>query len=234
MALIKNKVLLVFSSDWTAKDGKARTTFVEELFRDDVGLNDTQSIVKDVTWRNKYYKVKLDIYIDEYSESFVNWFQEFSSEQYYELHEVLAGIIIVDNDPIISKVLPNLNVPGENIFLTWCYVNVSESHDEMLGDWECINFSKVSDAVSGQEGIDRLQEIIDLHDWSSGNVPMEMLNLRNDMNQQSDEFHSLDIEALLQQIKQAKERYRDLHRKGKIEEAEMLANEVSEEYARHI
>lgn len=183
-ALPQNKILVAFSGN--SHDGCSyRTTLVQDLF--DLDAQDAQeNILKDLCWRTRYYECSFDLYIDEF-EDFEEWLTEFCLQEFDELREVLAGIIVVaDYDPehegkdiILQKFA---NCLGQGSFNVWCntkviseekgldanYILHEENTEAEMVEIQC---EKDINEYGEKLGLKRLKEIIDIHEWDGVLMP---------------------------------------------------------------
>lgn len=183
-ALPQNKILVAFSGN--SHDGCSyRTTLLQDLFNLDA--QDTQkSILKDLRWRTRYYECSFDLYIDEF-EDFEEWLTEFNLQEFDELREALAGIIVVadydpehqGNDKILQKFA---NCLGQSSFNVWCNTRVISQekgldanrilHEENTeAEMVEIQCDKDINEYGEKLGLERLKEIIDIHEWHGVLMP---------------------------------------------------------------
>lgn len=174
----RNKVLIAFDS--TAGDlSPSRSELLERIFGLDADRAQ-ESIVKDLTWRTKYYQCQYDLYVDEF-EDIKSWLTDLNTPDCEELRAVLAGVILVTHyDPTRTALLDQFSgVKCQDSFLVWC--NTSQAIDEEMTDCanstmssgnvnaEMVNLqcSKGTNEYGEKTGLARLKEIIDTYEWAN-------------------------------------------------------------------
>lgn len=221
----KNKILITFGNDNTS----FQRQLVSQLFG--ININDGDMIVKDLVWKTKYYRVEFDLYIDTY-DNFSSWFQEFLSEEFAALREVLAGVVVVDQYNTATQ----LNSQElQDTFVVW--VNTDSRVDQELVDQindqllqiegntiELVNLHSTGDTNEYGEkiGIPRFKEIMDTCSWKNCN--MDYLTTNNTANPTNPD---VSLELLFQRMQRA--RLKHANNEMDNREAMQIAQEIAEE-----
>lgn len=142
-----------------------------------IEVSPTQNIVKGITWRNKYYKTVLDLYIDVIDDE---WLTEFHDVMFDELRDHLGGIIVLSDkwDPKWAQKL--VDIMGDETFLIWCLTHGTASPvDEIFQRMEIVtvNNNKDDNLINETRGIERMHEIIDNYAWESITLEDEKLDV---------------------------------------------------------
>lgn len=203
--MIPNHILILGS----ANSGKLRIANLISRNEEIPQLEDAEShsgLIIKTSLRTKYYFLKLNILIDEYLESketpdesklseLHKWYQEFKSEEFGELREVLDGLMFTinmktDSISFIGEALEiieqiKLSLGDEESFHNWggfiavvgsCPVNqvvedgvVLEIEDMVLSHGlEFINLSTEGEnEYKEKQGKDRIVELVESHDWTN-------------------------------------------------------------------
>ncbi|CAX42270.1 uncharacterized protein YFR043C homologue, putative [Candida dubliniensis CD36] len=203
--MIPNHILILGSPN----SGKLRIANLISRNEEIPQLEDAEShsgLIIKTSLRTKYYFLKLNILIDEYLESketpdesklseLHKWYQEFKSEEFGELREVLDGLMFTinmktDSISFIGEALEiieqiKLSLGDEESFHNWggfiavvgsCPVNqvveddvVLEIEDMVLSHGlEFINLSTEGEnEYKEKQGKDRIVELVESHDWTN-------------------------------------------------------------------
>lgn len=203
--MIPNHILILGS----ANSGKLRIANLISRNEEIPQLEDAEShsgLIIKTSLRTKYYFLKLNILIDEYLESkeapdesklseLHKWYQEFKSEEFGELREVLDGLMFTinmktDSISFIGEALEiieqiKLSLGDEESFHDWggfiavvgsCPENqvveddvVLEIEDMVLSHGlEFINLSTEGEnEYKEKQGKDRIVELVESHDWTN-------------------------------------------------------------------
>lgn len=203
--MIPNHILILGS----ANSGKLRIANLISRNEEIPQLEDAEShsgLIIKTSLRTKYYFLKLNILIDEYLESkeapdesklseLHKWYQEFKSEEFGELREVLDGLMFTinmktDSISFIGEALEiieqiKLSLGDEESFHNWggfiavvgsCPENqvveddvVLEIEDMVLSHGlEFINLSTEGEnEYKEKQGKDRIVELVESHDWTN-------------------------------------------------------------------
>ncbi|KGU27854.1 increased recombination centers protein 6 [Candida albicans P75063] len=209
--MIPNHILILGSPN----SGKLRIANLISKNEEIPNLEDVEShsgLIVKTSLRTKYYFLKLNILIDEYSESkgvtdekklseLHKWYQEFKSEEFGELREVLDGLMFTinmktDSISFIGDALEiieqiKISLGDEENFHDWggfiavvgsCPENqiveddlILEIEDMVLSHGlEFINLSTEGEnEYKEKQGKDRIVELIESHDWTN----LEMLKV---------------------------------------------------------
>ena len=236
--MTRDKILIVCDNRSLINDR------LETLFKRSLPID--QNIIRSVQWRNKYYDVEFDVYIDEIDTSLQDWIMEFNSEQCDALREVLAGVIFIlpfnsegTLNTIASKLRRNNNNKSEEDraekdddedFFIVCCDTVS---NERYPYWDDFTKIEVTTFTTSQErnkngeyeGIKRVGEIIDVYPWS--HLQLKKKPLLSGAAQNQDLKDNIDMQGVISKLKLAKLEYS----KNKDES---LALKTSEEIAKLI
>lgn len=175
-AVPKNKILVAFSS---GVSGSHRASLLQDLF--DLNAQEAEeNIVKNLWWSTRYYKCSFDLYVDEF-EGPEEWLAELGSQEFDELREVLAGVIVVTDydsqDPSNDILLQKFAVcGGKGTFNVWYNTKANnepksldanrklrkENTEAEMVDWHC---DREVNEFGEKLGLARLKEIIDIHEW---------------------------------------------------------------------
>lgn len=203
--MIPNHILILGSPN----SGKLRIANLISRNEEIPQLEDAEShsgLIIKTSLRTKYYFLKLNILIDEYLESkeapdesklseLHKWYQEFKSEEFGELREVLDGLMFTinmktDSISFIGEALEiieqiKLSLGDEESFHNWggfiavvgsCPENqvveddvVLEIEDMVLSHGlEFINLSTEGEnEYKEKQGKDRIVELVESHDWTN-------------------------------------------------------------------
>lgn len=203
--MIPNHILILGSPN----SGKLRIANLISRNEEIPQLEDAEShsgLIIKTSLRTKYYFLKLNILIDEYLESketpdesklseLHKWYQEFKSEEFGELREVLDGLMFTinmktDSISFIGEALEiieqiKLSLGDEESFHDWggfiavvgsCPENqvveddvVLEIEDMVLSHGlEFINLSTEGEnEYKEKQGKDRIVELVESHDWTN-------------------------------------------------------------------
>ena len=214
-----HKVLVVFPESLGSKE---KVSFMSTVFQEQ--YDELRPIIKSVQWKNKYYSIKLDLYVDEY-ETLESWIEEFSEEECIELKEVISGIIIVFNDNhkvaidsisgIIEK-MPNTDVAKFYIGCNFDSDIIEEqeindiNNDVMAYGLEVVNWFDASQKSGERTGSERIKEILDVHPWSNPhaaetNTPEQTIDSYD-----SNKDNTTHFDALLNRLQDARAKYLSL------------------------
>ncbi|AET38296.1 Irc6p Ecym_2580 [Eremothecium cymbalariae DBVPG len=232
VVLSRNKLLLLDPANSVKHED-----VVKYMIGEQVGI--IGSIIKGVKWKTKYYEVDFDIYVDSYNE-LQEWVKEFKSDEYTDLREILAGIILLfDNSTsidVFNNMIESLKLQNERILVA-CNIsdkNIEEDqlealNNKLLGSGiTVVNWSEEGVNSYGEKiGKDRMRELLDIHKWddislcSNNNTGVEQA-LPESL--QCDE--SMPLESVISKMKEARERYIQM---GDKEAAEDYALALSQE-----
>lgn len=222
----KNKILIVLPSD-SDLDHKA---IVFKLFGIKVGEDDR--IVKNLVWKTKYYEVCFDLYIDEYVK-WQLWFREFSSEEFSDLRNVLAGLVVVNQ---YSPDFHPISCGLEEAFVVWINTDskvsqdaLDEVNDQLLAQYqettvEVLNLHAKETTNNYGEKIscERFRELIDTCRWKNCQMKLQA-------NQDSATSSDVPLELVIHKMQQARIRHQnlDLDEQEAMQIAEEVANELT-------
>ncbi|KAK5778920.1 Irc6p PWA37_001178 [Arxiozyma heterogenica] len=234
--MVRDKILILCDNRSSVNE-KLETLFKQSLPVD-------QNIIKSIKWKNKYYDVEFDLYIDELTTSLEDWIKEFNNEEYDILRDVLAGIIFIlpfdDKDTlefIDSELNKNTNCDDNNFddkedegFFMVCCDPIS---NEKVPYWNDFTKLEVTTLTVSQErnndgeyeGIKRIEEIIDVYPWSHSQSRQQALI--SETSQHLDLKDTIDMQGIISKLKLAKLEYS----KNKDES---MALEISEEMSKLI
>lgn len=237
--MIRDKILILCNSRSSVNER------LETLFKRSLPVD--QNIIKSILWRNKYYNVEFDLYIDEITNSLEDWIKEFNSEECEPLRDALAGIIFIlpsFSKDTLSLIDAELNKNSssndddddddddkedEDFFIVCC----DSVSNERIPYWDDFTKFEVTTLTTLQErnsdgeyeGIKRVEEIIDVYPWSHSQLRQK--SLINEASQHSDSKDNVDMQDIISKLKLAKLEYS----KNKDES---MALEISEEIAKLI
>ncbi|AEY97932.1 FAFR248Cp [Eremothecium gossypii FDAG1] len=228
--LPRNKILIL---------GPAGKAYQAEVIRDlfNIEASESDRIVRDVKWSNKYYEVDLDLYIDSY-ESLQTWGAEFCSDECADLRDVVAGIFLVFEETAdaetFQQLIEDCHFTDERVLVA-CDLSSAEHpasleralevHDVALVRWR----ERGTNELGEQQGRDRVRELLDIHPWSE-----RMLRMHASTAAALAELDPLQadipLDSVVTRIKQARERYleiTDVH--AADEYAARIAHELTEQ-----
>lgn len=228
-----HKVLILFPSTLRTHD---RVAFLSTIFQEQ--YDEQKSIFRDVQWKTKYYKVNLDLYVDNYM-VLEEWINEFLSEECRELREVLSGVIFVldeirnDSSPHIRCIKRLLESMDEDIFSKF-FVGCNFAEDMMnetsLDDLnstlmdlnlEVVNWIDKTCSSMEKAGPERIKEILDIYQWSN------MDYQREDSERETDPRpNTVDMNSFISRLDEAKLKYQNIK---DPEEAEKFIESIIEE-----
>lgn len=232
----RNKILVVCSAEIENK-----VSIISSLFNTNVDSG--CSILKNLSWQNKYYKTDIDVYIDDY-DSLDEWAREFQQSEYNDLREVLAGVILLFNyrsEQTFSRFLDIINSTSQNDEKFYIACNVSSKIDaeewESLSDnyiahgLELINWEESGKNPFGDKlGLERIREIIDTHEWTQCELDVKEQPTIGVGSLLRDESAEFTLEEVLEKLNEARSRYQSMNNK---DEAETFAQEISEELTKY-
>lgn len=221
----KNKILVLFQGD----DELDQNGLISQLFNAEIGQGDR--ILKDLVWKTKYYEVCYDLYIDQYVD-WNEWLREFTDEEYADLREVLAGLVVV------SKYNPELELSScglKDAFVIWVNYDstvgqnaLDEVNDALLVQnqevtVEVVNLhcEKATNDYSEKIGLERFKEIVDTCGWKNCCMRLQKHNAAVPNSE-------LSLEQVMQKMQHARLRHQssDLDDHEAMQIAEELANEL--------
>ncbi|AJV23633.1 Irc6p [Saccharomyces cerevisiae YJM1399] len=217
----------------------SKTQFLQDLFHcSSTGI----SIVKNQTWENRYYKVHFDLYIDSCKDIPV-WVEEFITPECEPLRNVMAGIILITD---IRQTKPQellhqfMIAAHRNTFVVLVNVNEEVEQDEIdeLNEiWsnaftnviEFVNWKRSKPTVNHNDygeklGLDRIQEIIDTHDWLNCEV-LPATKIREEIP------NEMPLEQIIRNLQSARLKYKSIENSS---EADAFANEMADELSRYL
>lgn len=251
--LPKNKILIAFDKH-ESKHLYYKSCVLSKVFDENISDPNIEGrIFKNLFWKNKYYDITYDLYIDEF-ESLEEWLSELHKEEYDELREVLAGIIIVSDYQLRSQedqqLLRKINeCNGKDSFLIWCNIEEDAKQEDAdrinnilveehlspaiveISNWHC---KKDVNEFDEKLGVSRIKEIIDTHQWKNCDSVMELHRKLTVLpNVQFDEEESSNnLEYLLEKLQEARLRYQSQDKND--EDIIKFSSEIAEEIAKFL
>lgn len=216
-----------------------KTQLLQDLFH---CTSISVSIVKDQTWENKYYKTHFDLYIDSCKEIPV-WIEEFITPECESLRNVMAGIILITDirltkpQELLQQFLAAVH---RNTFVVLVNVNEEveqEEIDDLNEIWsnaftniiEFINWTRSKPTINHNEygeklGLDRIQEIIDTHDWLNCEL-LPVTTIKEEMPKE------MPLEQIIGNLQNARLKYKSMKNSS---EADAFANEMADELSKFL
>lgn len=231
--LAPNKVLVVMAT----KNDNVKDNILKKIFKVEAG----NSIYKSLTWKNKYYSVDYDLYVDD-CESLIQWLDEVNSDEYTELRELLTGIIMIQDfaqddkkfnanlKELIDNCPQDIVVAGIHIGKPVDVVKKNIDYSVSNLNFELCNVNDTIGEDNEKTGLDRVIEIMDTHSWPGCNMK---LSQQEDHQQSRKEA---DLEHLIHKLQEAKLHYEHLVRDADADQDEALdyAQQIAEEIAREL
>lgn len=229
----RNKVLIAFET------GPGETISRREVLERIFGLDAEKAqdkIVKNLTWRTKYYQSQYDLYVDEF-EDLANWLEELNGPHCEELRAVLAGVIVVKSfdpeDPVVLEQFAGIQCPDS--FLVWC--NTSQADEETIDransaiactnanaemvNWHC---NGSVNEYGEKVGVARVREIIDTHEWTNASKAVS-----SNPGPQLEEPLQDNLAEVVNKLQKARLRYQGLEDEDEASSfAEAVAEEISQ------
>ncbi|CAI4039323.1 hypothetical protein SMKI_07G3070 [Saccharomyces mikatae IFO 1815] len=211
-----------------------KTQLLQDLFH---CSTTSVSIIKDQTWENKYYKTSFDLYIDSFKDLPV-WIEEFVTLECEPLRNVMAGIILITDNRLMAPqelLTQFMTSVHPNTFIVLVNVNKEVEQEEIdeLNENRCSSFTNVIEFINwtrskptinhneyGEKlGLDRVQEIIDTHDWLNCKLqPITMI-----MDKKSKD---MPLEQIIKNLQSARIKYKSMENSN---EADAFAEEIAEQ-----
>lgn len=243
MSCPRNKILIAFESS-AVQHTRGTREVLEQIF----GLKDEelqQNIVKNLTWKTKYYECQYDLYIDEFKD-LGSWLRDLDGSEYEELRAVLAGVILVksfNRDEHRALLSQFAGIQSQGSFLIWC--NSSRELDEEtidsansslwasnasaeMVDWHC---RRNVNEYGEKAGLDRLKEIIDTYEWTK----RDTINERDTIDTmlpdevESNQTMTDNLEAVVSKLQKARQRFQNME--GRDNQSSSFALAMAEEIA---
>ncbi|QLQ80050.1 hypothetical protein HG537_0D00500 [Torulaspora globosa] len=228
MGVDRNRVLVAFQRG--PDETVSRAEALERIF----GLDSESgqgNIMKNLTWKTKYYQLQYDLYVDEF-EDLANWLDELNESHCELLRSVLAGVVVVKRfDPTSTAELRQFcEIKSPDSFLVWCNTNPADeetldranstiastnANAEMV-NWHCTgSINEYGEKV----GVARLREIIDTHEWAE---------IRTAASSSAAPQLKDNLTAVVSKLQKARQQYQGLENQ---DEASSFAAAVAEEIA---
>lgn len=251
--LPKNKILVAFDKH-EDKHLYYKSCVLSTVFDENItDTNIEERIFKNLIWKNKYYNITYDLYIDEF-ESLDEWLSELHKQEYDELREVLSGIIIVSDyqfqlqeGPEILRKINECN--GKDSFLIWCNIKEDAEQEDAdrintllieeqlntaiveISNWHC---KRDVNEFDEKLGVPRIKEIIDTHQWKDCDSVMELHKKPATLPNVQFEKEDLgdNLEVLLKKLQEARLRYQNQEKNN--ENAIKISSEIAEEIAKFL
>ncbi|SMN22740.1 similar to Saccharomyces cerevisiae YFR043C IRC6 Putative protein of unknown function [Maudiozyma saulgeensis] len=210
---------------------------------DTVEYKATDSILKGLQWKTKYYSADFDLYIDRY-ESLDQWLDDLKDPECDVLRDALAGLIIIDDvDQKQVSILNKKDSPTvhEESFLVWCNTKDEFSQDETDdmnvriavdgASLEIIRLhSEEMNEFSDTVGIERVKEIIDTYQWPN----MVKESLENSVRTGKAPSDMDNLDSIVQKLNNARSHYQSLDKDNDEADANSFADEIAKEVSERL
>ncbi|CCC70959.1 hypothetical protein NCAS_0G00720 [Naumovozyma castellii] len=239
----QNKILVVFNKNRIPQT--LQREFLQRTFDLPIENDSSDSIIKGIIWKNKYFELQLDLYIDEF-EDFEEFVYEYCLDEMSELRSVIAGIIIIDDtyhfedNKLVNKLQTDSGSETSSSFMVignfegdyeeediaqWRFPSESMTNDEdIIAEYVPLDkhFRMEKNSLGDKVGVPGIKEKLDLHEWNP-NCNIQKLDQIQPTHPPSN--MDVDISAIINQLRDARINFQT-HKDQ--EEAKSIATALAE------